>query len=443
MLRLRVIIIVTQLYDLIHGVSATQNEIETIQISHPEKDEQIRKIEQTCYRIGEQFGAVNIMPTILTPSNALEAQYGSGQSKVKTLNEITSLRYDLTVQLAHLIQVQWPKQKTTIMSSGPVFRNEIEDYNHFSEFHQFEFDIWNPDSLSASAQILEFACNVLDALSVENYTIRINHRGIVWYMAKLLNIDHIKFQNMLDVFNKATNEQNSIENFISVLKAIPISESISTKLLSLLTFSNMFKHSSLAAIKAVINYYQQEQEILPALTELKKIIKFLPADILSHLVFDPTLARGANYYDGFIFEIFIPNTSIGAIFGGGKFMITDSLTGNKTIGVGGAFGLERLYLVLDKTGQFIPHKRGVALIGEDMAQILQFARELRKQGYNVSTFKDANGIANDRYELMVKIFQVPQNSTKFEIIIRYAACSDPLSLISSLVPPRALSPITA
>jgi histidyl-tRNA synthetase len=78
-----------------------------------------------------------------------------------------------------------------------------------------------------------------------------------------------------------------------------------------------------------------------------------------YLEFDPTLARGLDYYTGIIFEVVSSDSDFGTICAGGRY---DNLTGTFEVnapksadpelsGMGVAFGFERIMLLLEETGK--------------------------------------------------------------------------------------------
>ena len=71
------------------------------------------------------------------------------------------------------------------------------------------------------------------------------------------------------------------------------------------------------------------------------------------LEFDPSLARGLNYYTGAIFEVKANNVNIGSICGGGRYDDLTGIFGMKDLsGVGVSFGADRIYDVLEELNLF-------------------------------------------------------------------------------------------
>ena len=107
---------------------------------------------------------------------------------------------------------------------------------------------------------------------------------------------------------------------------------------------------------------------------------------------DSRIVRGLDYYTRTVFEFV--STSIGAqgtVCAGGRYdKLIEELGGNPTPAVGFAAGLERLLIVMDKTGVVIPEPKQltVYLAGMDNAcRIKAFAicNELRKAGILAET----------------------------------------------------------
>ena len=71
------------------------------------------------------------------------------------------------------------------------------------------------------------------------------------------------------------------------------------------------------------------------------------------IVFDPTLARGLNYYTGCIIEVKSLDVEMGSIAGGGRYDDLTGVFGGKGLsGVGVSFGIDRIYDVMEEKGLF-------------------------------------------------------------------------------------------
>ena len=115
------------------------------------------------------------------------------------------------------------------------------------------------------------------------------------------------------------------------------------------------------------------------------------------LEFDPTLARGLDYYTGAIFEVKALEGSMpGSICGGGRYDDLTGIFGLKNMsGVGISFGADRIYDVLLETNKF-PEQLGsstkllFANFGEQEAMhCLKLLRTVREAGIAAELYPDA------------------------------------------------------
>jgi histidyl-tRNA synthetase len=125
-------------------------------------------------------------------------------------------------------------------------------------------------------------------------------------------------------------------------------------------------------------------------------VNYLLTNCGATLVFDPTLARGLNYYTGIIFEATAPTSvKIGSIGGGGRY---DDLTGLFGVpgipGVGISFGVDRIYDVMEELNLFPAevHTGTQVLffnLGEKEAlHSLALANKLRASGTRVEVYHE-------------------------------------------------------
>jgi histidyl-tRNA synthetase len=86
--------------------------------------------------------------------------------------------------------------------------------------------------------------------------------------------------------------------------------------------------------------------------ELKEVIGHLDNLNISNVNYDPTLARGIDYYTGIIIEAKVDNFP-GSLCAGGRYDDLTGLFGLKDVsGVGVSFGADRIYDVMEEEGAF-------------------------------------------------------------------------------------------
>ena len=112
---------------------------------------------------------------------------------------------------------------------------------------------------------------------------------------------------------------------------------------------NSFKLS----IKELIDRYQESNvsELKVGIEEISELNNYIEElNLDKYCTFDPTLARGQDYYTGNIFEVYEKNGKLtSSIGGGGRYdkMITNFIEdGNEYPAVGISFGLSSIYELL-------------------------------------------------------------------------------------------------
>lgn len=228
-----------------------------------------------------------------------------------------SIRYDLTLPLFIYYSNKKTKEKTLSYTVGPVFRVENEDDTHFSEFHQFEIDIFNPNSIHDDVAIGNYMKEIVKMFFDENMiTLHINYRPLTEWLMTLSRISsRQEFYRMLDLLDKEfSNEicRDIFQDNYDIAKKVLISSSVE-------------ELESIDAIpREIVEYFRSYK----ALDDT--------------CVIRPLLARGALYYDGVVYEMF--HSKLGsAIMGGGRGTMFGATR------VGASFGLERLLICISQT----------------------------------------------------------------------------------------------
>jgi histidyl-tRNA synthetase len=108
------------------------------------------------------------------------------------------------------------------------------------------------------------------------------------------------------------------------------------------------------------------------------------------LVFDPTLARGLEYYTSTVFEVRSPDYTAGSLGGGGRYDgLTQRFNRQETPAVGFSFGLERVVGALEELDAFAGFRAAPAAVVAPLgtAQLAwagQIAARLRQAGVSVA-----------------------------------------------------------
>ena len=278
----------------------------------------------------------------------------AGGSK-KLVNKISEkgLRYDLTIPFARYVSmnrndIAFPFKRYQIQ---PVWRADRPQKGRYREFYQCDADIVGSRSLLSEAEIIMMIQEVFGKMKIKDYTIKINNRKVLQGLAEAFGIED-QFVDLTVAIDKL--DKIGIDKVIEELKSKSVpEEALSQIRLFLETASNLKDtETTLSELKNISNNNETVEdgsnEITSVLTKNEKL-----GGDLSKVQFDPTLARGLNYYTGCIFEVVVNNVKIGSVSGGGRYdNLTESFGLPDVSGVGFSFGLDRIYDVMTELDLF-------------------------------------------------------------------------------------------
>lgn len=264
---------------------------------------------------------------------------------VKGITE-RALKYDLTIPFARYVamnhgQLTFPFKRYQIQ---PVWRADRPQRGRYREFYQCDADVVGSKALLNEVELVNIYATVFQQLNTP-VEIKINSRKILMALAEICGgadkltditvaidkLDKIgldKVKEELAERSLSTEQINSIERYLTI------------------SGTNEEKLSGLK------NIFGDNANGSKGIEETSYIIAQLASQNI-HLVFDPTLARGLNYYTGSIFEITALNVKMGSIGGGGRYDDLTGLFGVPDIpGVGISFGVDRIYDVMEELNLF-------------------------------------------------------------------------------------------
>jgi len=277
------------------------------------------------------------------------------------------LRYDLTVPFARYVAMNrgtltFPFKRYQMQ---PVWRADRPQRGRYREFYQCDADVVGTDSLLCEAEIVLMAAQVLGGLGLDDFTIKINHRGVLRNIFEALGgegreADLFVAIDKLDKIGRDGVTRELLERGFTaptvelLFELLTVGGDYAEKLERLL---GGFVTAGVAPDGRLPDDDDDDAPEMPllagyrGLAELAEVRALLAASgfrQFDRLEFDPTLARGLSYYTGCIFEVKINNVQMGSVSGGGRY---DNLTGAFGLpgvsGVGFSFGVDRLYDCLE------------------------------------------------------------------------------------------------
>lgn len=335
------------------------------------------KIVDVLREVFEKYGFAELQTPALEYADILLGKYGEDAEKLMYLfkdsgGRDVGLKYDLTVPLARVmashLELPRPFKRYQIQ---PVWRAENTQRGRYREFYQCDVDIVGSRSPLSDAEILVVTFDALTSLGFTNFTININSRMVLFGLMELAKIPkelHLSVIRTIDKLDKKPQAE--------------IKEELSSKGLSSGQIDDLF----LAINKAVPDQYLQ------ATIDAAKLY-----GVDDRLCFEPSLARGLDYYSGPIFESVISDSKIGSVSGGGRYdNLLKQIGGLDEPAVGTTIGLERIVEIvsaaeIQKDISLTPAKALITIFSPDMVNnSIELANSLRKAGINIEVYPDTN-----------------------------------------------------
>ncbi len=386
----------------------------------------------------ERYGFVPIDTPILEKFETLTGSAGADVNKeIFTLEtpeqEPAAMRFDLTVPFARIIsqyreEIKLPFRRYHI---GPVFRADKPGPGRFRQFTQFDIDIAGARGLAADAEVIAVLCEAMRAVGlVENdaplFRVRISNRLLVDALLTGNGItEPERMKHTLRVIDKL--QKVGIENIKLELgpgrvddsgDPIPGVHLPADVILAITEFIAINAPTRLETVTLLADKLPDTEDTETALRDMRQLASLLDALGISEAeaVFDPSLARGLDYYTGPVFEIEITDMqSLGSVGAGGRYNeLCKRFTGQETPATGASIGLDRLMAALRAAKKCEFPKSTVqvciATVGKVAPRdVLQLAAELRAAGINTLTYLGGkkNMAAQlsdaDRYEVPVAV----------------------------------------
>ena len=345
------------------------------------------EIKDALRRVFERYGYNPLETPMIERAETMKFKGGQEIKKeIFTLKDQgkreLALRFDQTLPLARFVasnkDIKFPFKRYVI---GEVFRDgpTQPEQGRYRVFTQCDVDILGVKDMIAEAELLALAQDCFKELGLGNITIKINNRklldGILDY-ADIPNSKKIETIIILDKMDKI-----GIEGVKKEIKLLLPKEKVD-KLISAITKENN-NNKTYKKLTEIISSKNGKQ----GLNEIKQLLGY--SNGLNFVEFDPSLARGLDYYTGTTIEVFLKDKSVvkSAVLAGGRFdnMIGAFAGTKKEIpAVGFSFGLERIAMILkDNKKNIKSSNTELYLIPINTAkECLKIVHSLRNQGLN-------------------------------------------------------------
>jgi histidyl-tRNA synthetase len=304
------------------------------------------------------------------------------------------MRFDLTVPFArfaaqHVNEIGLPFKRYHM---ALVWRGENTQRGRYREFMQCDFDTIGTTSPVADLEMVLVVHDLLVAIGVERFTIRVNDRRVLAGVLEALGLT-----------GQSTGVLRSLDKLAKAGPEAVASELAGQGIASEAT-ATLLEMAGLAGTAGITDILGRLEAMVAAsstgaagVSALRGIVDGASAAGVSpaRLVIDPGIARGLDYYTGIVLETFLDDLpSLGSVCSGGRY---DNLAGLYTKqplpGVGASLGIDRLLAGLEELGQggTAETPAEVFLAYFDAAHVndyLRIAAALRRGGIAVEFFPE-------------------------------------------------------
>lgn len=276
----------------------------------------------------------------------LSSKFAGGEEILKETFKVSDqggrelgLRYDLTVPLCRFVasnpRLPFPFKRYAI---APVWRDGPLKTGRYREFYQCDADIVGAQGIAADAEILMLTCDAFGSLFPSNFIIKVSNRKVLDGILEFSGVDRPKWQRTILIIDKLS--KIGSEGVKTDLASAGISRDSSEKILKLISQKGGNTEALDGLGKILSSPLAKE-----GLAELRALFGFLKGTGAENRIqFDPSLARGLNYYTSTVFEAYLLKGKIASsLAAGGRY---DDLIGNfsgavgKIPAVGISFGLD-------------------------------------------------------------------------------------------------------
>jgi histidyl-tRNA synthetase len=338
----------------------------------------------------ERFGFEPLETPTLEYASLLLGKYGSEADKlVYTFEDAggrrVGLKYDQTVPTSRVLaqyREKLPKYFRRYQIQN-VFRAEKPQKGRFREFTQCDIDIFGTTSPLSDAEIVACTYQVYKNIGFPDVVIKLNDRVVITTALTPLANKKVTVSSIIQSIDK-----------LDKTSEYEVEQELINKGLDMETAKKALE--TLAAAEPSDN-----------LVEIMEAAKALgvPEEVV---IYEPSLARGLDYYTGMILEVVIPEFTAGSVAGGGRYdKLIDELGGVDIPAVGLAFGFDRTVQAAEELGLLPKNNSSASILvtvfdTSTVNQSLELASALRKEGISVEVYPEVDKLgkqlklANDK-----------------------------------------------
>jgi len=328
----------------------------------------------TIRAVFERFGFGPLETPSVERLDVLTGKYGDeGAStlfRFETADEEqVGLRFDLTVPLARVVaqhrDLPRPFRRYQV---APVWRFDKPGPGRYREFLQFDIDTVGSRQVAADVEIMAAVLEAFQALGIlDSIALRVSSRRLLNVLVRWAGLPDERAVAVFRVLDKLDRYgRDEVRRELTVgrvdasgakIPGLGLDDESVGRIDRFLDLAGTGRRQTLDGIGELLTGTDGFDEAQAELEEIHAQLEALGWGD-ERVTFDPTLARGLDYYTGPIFEAHLPKApEFGTVFGGGRYDgLVERFSGETVPGTGGSIGVDRLLAALIHLGAFTPRR---------------------------------------------------------------------------------------
>ncbi|MDW8011956.1 MAG: histidine--tRNA ligase [Bacteroidota bacterium] len=301
----------------------------------PEELPRWRRVEEVCRTVSARFGYEEIRTPIVEYAALYSRSVGdSSDIVVKEMytftdrgGDLLALRPELTAGVVRAFLQHRLFQRRSLWRLwyyGPAFRYERPQKGRYRLFHQYGAECFGSPYPESDIEVILLAAAILRELGIREYSLQLNTLGTPDVRSRYRGALVAHFAAVRDHLSPES-QQRLVRNPLRILDS---------------------KHPSdqpfIEQAPSILDFLDAESR-----QHFETVYKALQAEGVP-VALNPRLVRGLDYYTHTVFEFVSPRLGAQNAFGGGGRYdgLVESFGGPPVPGVGFAFGVERLLLLM-------------------------------------------------------------------------------------------------
>lgn len=328
-----------------------------------------------------------------------------------------SLRYDLTAPLARFAAENWdglPKPFRRF-AYGPVWRNEKPGPGRFREFLQCDADTVGSKGPEADAEMIAMMAEALKAAGAKRFAVRVNTRDLMsglldsidatdeemrlTVLRALDKLDRLGLSGVADLLGEGREDESG-----DYTKGAGLDKARIDRVLGFAEAGKATRGDTLEALAAAVTGNEAYDRGISELKTIDSLLSALGAKD-EHVVFDPTIVRGLEYYTGPVFEGELLDeikdekgrlVRIGSVGGGGRYDgLVSRFKKEEIPATGMSLGISRLAAAMSLTGDIGTLSGPVVVLVLDREHVADshvVSSQLRAAGIRSEVYMGSSGM---------------------------------------------------